>query len=226
MKLSLFILALITAVCAFSATPAAASVYRYIDKDGLEHITNDFNQIPDEYREQFYDKSEPEKPRSVINAQAELDASTASARERRAQAEAEATAQENDAPRTILQRLVSLAERYHALLALRIAAAIAAIIVIFIVGGRLSSAFGHKRLTTLIMLTLSAFVIMYLVSTNLQHVSDSFKDITGKVEKLEKKLNARQEMIRQRMEESGEHSDPGEEPQQHKLLENYPDASR
>lgn len=226
MKLSLFLLALIISACAFSVTPAIAGVYRYVDKDGLEHITNDFNQIPEEYREQFYDKSEPEKPRSVINAEAELAASTASARTERAQAGAEADDSEDDGPRTILQRLISLAEKYHALLALQIGAALVSIIAIFIIGGRLSNAFGHKRLTTLIMLALCAFVIIYLVSLNVQHVSDSFNEITGKVDKLEKKLNTRQENIRQRMGESGEHNDSGERPEQHRMLENYPGASQ
>jgi len=224
MKLSFFILTVIISLVVLSATPAVAAIYRYIDKDGLEHITNDFNQIPEEYREQFYDKSEPEMSDAEMKARAELEASTPSAMARRAQEEAEAL--EDTKPQTILQMIISFAQRHHALLALQIIAAVAAIVGLFLIGGRLSDAFGHKKLTMLIIMAISAIVIIYLVRSNVQYVSNSFNDITGKVDTLEKKLNARQKNINKRMEEAGERVDHDEEPGQRRFLENYPGASQ
>lgn len=188
MKLSVFILTIIIAAAsAFNAAPAYADIFRYTDKDGVEHITNDFHQIPPEYQEQFLDKSEPKKSNAILNAEKELEAA------RRGTAAPDVKV--SNEPQTILQRLIALADRYDARLPLQIAGVIAAIIAIFIGGSYVGDALGNKRLATLICLALAAFVLTYLVSVNLQRVSDSYQDIMGKVKKLETKLNSRKEAL-------------------------------
>lgn len=214
MRLSFFILAIIiVAACAFSVAPAHADIYRYVDKDGVEHITNDFHQIPPEYQEQFLDKSVPEKSNAVLNAEKELEAATASARAART-GTAAGNVEENDEPQTILQRLGALADRYDARLPLQIAGAIAAIVAIFLGGSYIGIYLGNKKIATLICLTLSAFILIYLVSVNLRHVTDGYQNIMGKVKKLETKLNSRQESIDKKIQiPDGQENNDAETPQ-------------
>lgn len=187
MRLSLsFIAFIIAAVCAFNVAPAYAAIYRFIDKDGTEHITNDFQQIPKEYQEQFIDKSEPKKPNEVITAEKELKEAVAAAKAIESQ--------------TIMEKATALIKRNNARLPLQIIAAIAAIIAIFYGGSYVGVYLGNKKLATLICLALAAFVLIYLVSVNLQHVADDYQDIMGKVNKLETKLNERQKQLEKRIE--------------------------
>lgn len=193
MRSSLIILSIIiTTAWAFKAATSYADIFRYKDKDGVEHITNDFNQIPPEFREQFIDKSEPEKPREVINAEKELAAAVAVAKTKHTQSTTPADDQDSAGPQTILQRLLALADRYDAKLPAQIAGVILLIIAIFIGGGYLGSALGHKKLAALICFSLAAIILAYLFSVNLQRVSERYHAFVGQVKNLESKLNSKQ----------------------------------
>ncbi|OGQ53118.1 MAG: hypothetical protein A3J24_04130 [Deltaproteobacteria bacterium RIFCSPLOWO2_02_FULL_53_8] len=217
MKLYISIFAVfIVAACILRPAPVVAEFYRYNDKDGVEHITNDFNQIPAEYQEQFLDKSEPKKSNEVINAEEELAQAVAAAKSAQAPTSANETeAEDNDeGPKTILQRIIEFADGYNALLPLQIAGVVAAIIAIFVVGVRIGGSLGHKKLAALICFALAAFVLTYLFSFNIQRVSDSFYEIRGKVKELETKLNSRQSQAEKRLEIPGEQTNEDAQPRQ------------
>lgn len=207
MRFPFFIIAIIIAAsCAFNVASGHADIYRYNDKDGVEHITNDFTKIPPEYQEQFLDKSEPKKSNEVINAKKELAAAVAADKTARAGTAAR-NAKKDGGPQTLLERLIAYADRYDARLPLQIAGAIAAVIAIFIGGSYVGAALGNKKLAAFICFALAAFVLAYLVSVNLQRVSDSYHDIIGKVKQVETKLNSKQKTPEQQMELTQEHND-------------------
>ncbi|MBI5561911.1 MAG: transposase [Deltaproteobacteria bacterium] len=119
--------------CALSAGAAEAAIYRYKDHNNVEHITNDFTQVPEEYREQFYDRSEPVKPRAVINAEKELEA----ARAKVEAADAAEAVYGYEGPQTALQRIYAFADRYNARLAVQIIGVLVLQTAVFVIAGYL-----------------------------------------------------------------------------------------
>lgn len=127
-RLTLLFLALVISMfCIIGVTTANANIYRYIDGNNKEHITNDLNQVPEEYREQFYDKSEPLKSQAVLNAEKELE-------EARIQAAANAL-RDIEQSRPILHKIYAFADKYDARLALTIIVALFFLVIAFIFVG-------------------------------------------------------------------------------------------
>lgn len=198
MRQPIYIGILIAAISVFCVSFAEAAFYRYVDKEGAEHITNDLSQVPQEYQEQFLDKSEPEKPQADVTAGQEIIIPKAKGA---GQQEAATEDYEEQEPATLFERLMSFADRHSARAGVQVVLAITAIIAIFIIGGRVGTALGHKKLAALIGFGLTALILMYLVSANLQGVSDKFNKMKGDVDRLQSKLNKRQEQMRQRADE-------------------------
>lgn len=195
MRQSHYIGILITAICFFCVSFTEAAFYRYVDKKGMEHLTNDLNQIPEEYREQFLSKGEPANRKADVNAGQEIGILKA---KNAGQHKAATENYEDEEPATLFERLTTFANRLNARTGVQVVLAISAIIAVFVIGGRVGTALGHKKLATLIGFGLTAFILIYLVSLNLQGVSDKFNKIKGDVDRLQSKLNKRQEQMRQR----------------------------
>ncbi len=214
MKHARIILLAAIAVSLLTVNASLADLYRYTDKDGKEHIVDDVQMIPPEYRAPFLlDAKEEADKIKKPDIQEMLDKEARAMENARLnQRSVETLAQSADEATEPVRKdslLVRIIKLGVAIISL------ACLAVVLIKGGEY---LGYKKIGSLAAIAITLVVSGYQFASNLKNVADNYHILKAKTEALTKKLGKRTadgERILKDMEpqQDAGRSDAGTEPQ-------------
>lgn len=175
---------------------AWAGLYKYQDANGKITIVDAIEKVPEEYRGQI--PAEALKPKRDETTERPVETQGLSEAQYKNLAAPEPPAQNagqgagiphEEAPKGFLDAVrQNTASGTVGGIALRAVGAIIILILLYAISSEIFSNLGYKRLGTVITIAVAAFVLIFLVRTQLKSVSEKYKKTAEQVTALQKRL--------------------------------------